>query len=299
MNLRRGRQQAGILALLGVALLLTSLATHASPQRSTPTPGTAVRGSGPSDTPGVSIAARSAGTRRLVPNRRIVVNASPVSLPPVPDFISTCAPSVVSSACLIEGLAAINRARSFEGIGPMTMNLAAFASMTGPQQLLAIIDLERTARGLRPVAALTAPLNSMATLGADTSSDPIVPHLVLGPARTVISYSSNWAGGIDVLGADYLWLYDDGVGYNRDCPTSGSPGCWAHRDNVLSPNPSASSCAGTGKRPVLLMGAAVVATQLGQAGIGELLVTSCGHPRNATFSWRAAKRILFGTPPPR
>jgi uncharacterized protein YkwD len=31
-------------------------------------------------------------------------------------------------------------------------------------------------------------------------------------------------------------MYDDGPdSSNVDCPKAGSPGCWGHRDNILSP----------------------------------------------------------------
>ncbi len=235
-----------------------------------------------------------------IDNRRASFGPSEIAVPknivPNPNFLGSCRTAVITTAHVNEEVAAINHARRIEGVAPMRINAARFARLTGGEQILVVVDLERVARGLAPVAALTSQLDVMVAHDTFSSKDPVFVGWHLAGGNAVTAWASNWAGGLDVLGSDYIFMYDDGVGYNLECPTTGSVGCWAHRDNVLLATPVASSCNDIGGRAVLVMGAAVVPdTNEGRVGVGELFVTSCrGLPADTTFTWASAQRDLLG-----
>jgi hypothetical protein len=124
-------------------------------------------------------------------------------------------------------LSAINRCRAFEGVGPLRLP-DNWSSLTVPEQLLVVINLERIGRGLAPVIGLSATLDRFAQLGAEADADPGFPS---GP----FGGGSIWAENSDVLGADLGWMYDDGFADgNIDCKRRGDQGCWGHRKIVLS-----------------------------------------------------------------
>ncbi len=104
-----------------------------------------------------------------------------------------------------------------------------FASLTVPQQLLVVTNLERIDRGLTPVSGLAADLDAAAAQAAAADNDPML-NKFSGDAL-----ASNWMGGIgSPLFADFVWMYDDGPGSdNAACPSAGASGCWGHRHNIL------------------------------------------------------------------
>jgi uncharacterized protein YkwD len=103
-----------------------------------------------------------------------------------------------------------------------------FSALSVPAQLVEITNLERTARGLPPLAENTQ-LDLLAAAGAQAGRDPT------GPAG--YTWGSNIAWGYPTpLAADFAWMYDDGPGgTNVDCTVTNNSGCWGHRDNILSP----------------------------------------------------------------
>lgn len=132
--------------------------------------------------------------------------------------------------CDIDALGDINQARAAEGVGPMVLPTN-YESMTEPQQILTVTNLERTGRGLIPASGLSASLDSIASAAAAADQDPD-PQNFSGDAM-----ASNWAGGIsDPLLVDFYWMYDDGYpSPNIDCAAPTDSGCWDHRDNILYP----------------------------------------------------------------
>jgi hypothetical protein len=147
---------------------------------------------------------------------------------PSPATSEDCAAAPGGAACNASALADINLARAAEGVGPMVLP-ASFASLTIPQQLMVVANLERVGRGLAPALGLSANLDSTATGAATQDADPL-PSQFNGDALT-----SNWAGGTgSALLADFLWMYDDGPGSgNEDCQQAGDSGCWGHRRDIL------------------------------------------------------------------
>ncbi|MHB8736613.1 MAG: hypothetical protein ACYC6M_15025 [Terriglobales bacterium] len=141
---------------------------------------------------------------------------------------AACGRDPVSLECDIAALSDINAARAGEGIGPMALPTN-YESVTQPQQVLVVTNLERIGRGLVPASGLSSSLNKAATDGALANHDPN-PDTYNGNMM-----ACNWAGGVgSPLFVDFLWMYDDGPGSNNlDCNVSSDPGCWGHRDDIL------------------------------------------------------------------
>jgi hypothetical protein len=209
-----------------------------------------------------------------------------------PCYTSDFSPAFASPGCEQEELEAIDNARAKEGVGPMYLP-SGYSSLSGDEQLLVVLDLERVGRGLPAFAGIVASPDSVAQKGAQVSGkpagtfeDPSLPApFSVGPG-TVFAYNcrpagvgsndcegygnpggSIAAGGeISVLDADYDWMYNDGYGgSNSDCDTPRAQDCWGHRDNILGAYPtrtrfisrsSGSALATVSRRPAVpVMGA--------------------------------------------
>ena len=144
--------------------------------------------------------------------------------------VRACQSGPSGAACQSAALADLNAARAAEGVGPMQLP-GDFGSLTVPQQLLVLSNLERVDRGLVAVIGLSGPLDQDALTGARNDADPI-PSQVNGD-----TWTSNWEGGYaSPLEADFEWMYDDGYGSdNVDCNAPTAPGCWGHRHDILWP----------------------------------------------------------------
>jgi hypothetical protein len=137
------------------------------------------------------------------------------------------------------GIAAIDACRARENVGPLRLP-SNWSSLSAADQGLVLIDLERVNRGLPPIAGLSAPLNVLASAGADAGADPSFP-------AGSVSGGGIWGGSHSVFGADFMWMYSDGPGGdNLDCTSAGSSGCWGHRDIVLWDRTRAPLVAGGG-----------------------------------------------------
>jgi hypothetical protein len=149
---------------------------------------------------------------------------------PQPDYEADCAQTGEdqSAGCLAAILRAINAAHRLEDLGPMVLP-SNFAQMSVPEQIFAVIDLERVDRGLAPFVGLTAPLDANAQRGARAGDDP--PD----PGTAYAQWDTEWAfGSLNGLDADYGWMYFDGYqSGNLDCPTRHAKGCWGHRMGIL------------------------------------------------------------------
>src|SRR3954469_9005743 len=85
---------------------------------------------------------------------------------PSPAYWTTCAPQGrASQTCTDLILAAINHARSLEGVAPMVLP-GNFGSLTPAQQTFVVSNLERVDRGLAPVAGMVDSLDQLATEAA-------------------------------------------------------------------------------------------------------------------------------------
>ncbi|HWD10112.1 MAG TPA: hypothetical protein VHA57_13575 [Actinomycetota bacterium] len=202
----------------------------------------------------------------------------PQTISPNPDYTEVCASSGLdsSSGCIQTVLAAIDNARSQEGVKPMALP-PGYAAMTVPDQIFVAVNLERVDRGLPPFSALTTQLDSNAQVGANDANDPPDP----GKDYSVVD--TEWAGGSsNGLDADYGWMYDDGIGSgNLDCPDKGGPGCWGHRHGLLD---------NFGTVGTLVMGAAVNPTSdtgddKGGPSMAATLAVTSGQTGTLVLSW--------------
>jgi len=217
------------------------------------------------------------------------------SLSPSPDFqgSGSCASKSNGRACNREVLKAITHARRvLEKMGGMSFSLTAYLKMTPAEQLFVTADLERTDRGLPPATVLSRSLDKVAQLGARRDEDPPLSRV---PARLpgggqVVGLGGNWAGGWrNAFGADYGWMYDDGLNSpNEDCTKQDRSGCWGHRDNILGTFSSKAACGGGAH--ALAMGAGYVASSKSRT---ELFAGVCGHaPTDVVLTWAKAKSRL-------
>ncbi len=147
---------------------------------------------------------------------------------PSQSTLQACTLDPAGQACFDDALADLNAARVSEGDLPMLLP-GDWSSLTIPQQLLVLSNLERVDRGLVPLEGLSANLDNDAEQGAQQDMDPPFNNIYGGAA------SANWEGGyVSPLLSDFAWMYDDGYGSgNLDCTTPTSDGCWGHRHDIL------------------------------------------------------------------
>ena len=133
-----------------------------------------------------------------------------------------------STACTNSVLYDVDYARHLEGVGPMVLPRG-YGAMPVDEQMEVVTNLERVGRGLPPMAGLDPALDADALRGALTHTDPVA-------TRSVGASASIWAGGYaSALGADYAWMYGDGLGgANGSCTPGNRSGCWAHRAILLT-----------------------------------------------------------------
>ena len=185
-------------------------------------------------------------------------------------------------SCLAAEIAATDNARASEGLGPIRLPTG-YASLTPEEQLFVITDIERVSRGEAPVVGLSPLLDGYAQAGAAAGNDPQFSFSAVP--------SSNWWGSnvvsdaLNALDANYTWMYDDGYGgYNVDCTSPASSGCWGHRDNELT----------SGYGGTLVMGAGDVQQASGLQSMSELLVAVQDPADLPPLSYTWAQAVAAG-----
>jgi hypothetical protein len=188
-----------------------------------------------------------------------------------------------SSACSQAELAEINYGLATEGLAPISLP-SNWGALTVGEQIFVIVDLERVARGLQPFQGLSFIWAADAQTGAEDNVDPPVPSGYPWVAGI-------WAGGGGVyspLEADYIWMYDDGLGGpNIDCQSAGASGCWLHRDSILG-QPSCTTC-------IVGVGYADVD---GNASMAAVFVEPTGSLPPLAFTWAGNVMPYLGRPAP-
>lgn len=166
----------------------------------------------------------------------VVTIADPSSnTAPSSGFVATCdhmaQTRAASQACDGAAIPDFNKARAAEGVKPLVLP-DDFDTLSGPEQVLAISDLERVDRGLAPIVGLSSNLDALAQQGANSDQDPAFPN-PFGPGRA--EANSSWVGTQSALLGAFMWMYDDGPGAgNAECRYAGDPGCWGHRHTILT-----------------------------------------------------------------
>jgi len=198
-------------------------------------------------------------------------------------------PRASSTTCVSDEIAATNRAQSAEGLGPITLP-SNFATLSVPDQLLVMVDIERVSRGEVPVLGVSAQLNALAQRGAAAREDPSLPSTSYFPNATG-AYVANWAGALSALDANYDWMYTDGwagrATDNYDCTSAHAAGCWGHRDNILV-NSSRMRCLVT--TCSLVMGGGYSYLKAGDnfSSFSELIIQVSGTPTTLSYTWATA-----------
>lgn len=143
-----------------------------------------------------------------------------------------CEQAPASSVCENAVVKALDHARKVLG-KPAYKLPARFDALSAAEQLLVLVNDDRSVYGRTAVRGLNTSLNKGALAGAERNADP-------GPVGSGwVAAASNWAGGMaSPLFAYYGWMYDDGLdpngtSKNLDCSAAHQSGCWGHRDNVL------------------------------------------------------------------
>lgn len=287
--------------------------------------------------PALADGARASKLHGIVPPENPVTNIAPspnyndcsasgrCSAGP-PCYSATFGPQFSSTSCEQAELAAIDNARAKEGVGPVYLP-SDFNALSGVEQLLVVIDLERVGRGLPPIKGIVASMDTVAQAGTQvagarpgTFEDPSFPRGFSLGARSAFAYRCHAAGGgyacdrsgqpgaaiaaggeVNVLDADYGWMYDDGFGgSNYACQTRGAAGCWGHRDNILGRYPTqtrfvispwgASLSMVPRRRTTLVMGAGALQPNGAgpQGNYTAIFAAIVGRPPPFLYTWRQA-----------
>jgi len=198
--------------------------------------------------------------------------------------------SNTSEACTQYLLEAINNARASEGVGEMVLP-SNWYSLSVPEQLFVVANLERTARGLPAYLGINAALSANAQSAANADRDPSVARgfaVAVDPGGSP-AMGGAWSTGFNVLAADYVWMYDDGWGgsaaatSNGACTSASSLGCWAHRDELLGSDPDFNPGVGvTSTTSEMGVGFAVVN---GAGSYVDLVERPAHTPPAMVFTW--------------
>ncbi|HEY5010613.1 MAG TPA: hypothetical protein VIH73_05605 [Acidimicrobiales bacterium] len=288
-----------------------------SPTTTTPTPTTVVTPTTVAPTPTTTIKPVTKAPAHSVSNPSANIAPSPNFLAPgacsfasgVWSCANPCVAGTASAlswpgytngvACTNYILSAINNARAVEGVRPMVLPTNWF-SLSVPQQLFVLVDLERTARGLPAYLGINAALTADAQHAAATNSDPSIAagFAMANDAQGSAGFGGAWSGGFNPLAADYIWMYDDTWGgsaaktSNIACTSAGAAGCWAHRDELLGSDPGYNQGVGLGCTNCEVgTGFAMVN---GNASYADLIEIPKGTPPPMSFTW--ANNVLPNLP---
>jgi hypothetical protein len=193
--------------------------------------------------------------------------------------------------CSAYVLESINNARTQENLTPMILP-SNWGTLTIPQQMLVVTDLERVARGYPPYLGLNANLNRAAATAAVQAGDPqLASGFAVGfNALGGTAYGGSWSAGFNVLAADYEMMYDDGWGgthgtSNVVCTSPTSLGCWAHRDELLGSDPQFNP--GVGLWCHTCEFGAAYALTLGTSSYTQLIELPARTPPSMVFTWQS------------
>ena len=199
-------------------------------------------------------------------------------------------PTGSTPACTAYELLAINNARATIGESPLTLPTN-WLSLTIPEQLFVIANLERTTAGYPPYIGLNAALTAEAQTAANANQDPALAagFAVGNNPWNNTGFDGSWAGTANVLLADYYWMYADGwagsqsITFNIACTGPSSWGCWDHRDELLGASTDHTQGVGLGCTNCEF-GAAVATTPTGGSVVDLIELPAAAAPAT-TFTW--------------
>ncbi|MGA2970202.1 MAG: hypothetical protein ABSE75_10390 [Acidimicrobiales bacterium] len=194
------------------------------------------------------------------------------------------------SSCNAYVLEAIDNARAEENLSPMVLPTN-WTSLTIPEQMFVITNLERVARGYPPYLGLNAKLDHAAMSAALLEHDPqLASGFAVGfNALGARAWGGSWSEGFDTLAADYVMLYDDGWGGTLDtsnitCTSPTAPGCWSHRDELLGDAPHYNSGVGLWCDTCEFGGGYAIVR--GGSSFVQLIELPAGPPPAMVFTWQ-------------
>lgn len=204
--------------------------------------------------------------------------------------------------CTLYVLAAINHARGTLH-EPALVLPTNWYTLSVAQQLFVMADMERVGDGYPAYLGLNVHLSAATQKAAAHGSDPSVAagFSVGDNADGGAAMGGSWSEGLNVLEADYVWMYDDGWGgstaatSNIVCTSATSLGCWAHRDELLGSDPKFNLGVGLHCR-TCEMGAAY-STHGGVSNYVDLIEFPKGKPPAMTFTWAHERRYFRGGVP--
>ena len=226
-----------------------------------------------------------------VPSVLTTSSAHPILPPSNPSANTTPSPSfgvscyqVTYSSCNSSAIAAIDSARSsLEGLAPMNLP-SNFNNLTPAEQVFVLIDIERVDRGLAPIVGMVNELNSDASIGANSYTDPNYRNEAIPGVTGSYGWVSIWSDDYSSAASIFDWMYDDGYNsFNYDCQSPTSPYCWGHRDNILAATPAGTSW---------IMGAySIAASGLYSQAALMLNITGTVTPSDFTYTWAQAQAM--------
>jgi hypothetical protein len=141
-------------------------------------------------------------------------------------------------------------------------------------------------RGLKPVLGVNTQMSGWATTGARHSTDAPVGAWNLSNGTELQIFGSVWAGDLNSLDADFIWMYADGWATggsaNADCTSAKAAGCWGHRQVMLG---------GFGGSSHLVAGVASLQSYLVNGELNsdaEAIANYTGPAPKLVFTWATA-----------
>lgn len=207
-----------------------------------------------------------------------------------PDYNNPCwaggaKGAAATSTCHSQELAAINHQHALEHVRAIVLP-GNFWTLAPASQIFVITNLERVSRGLKPVRGVSAQMSGWATTAARHSADVSVGAWDLSNGTQLQIFGSVWAGDLNSLDADFIWMYADGWSTggsdNVDCTSATSSGCWGHRQIMLgSYGGSSALVAGVGSLQHFLVGGALNSD-------AEAIANYTGVAPKLTYAWTTA-----------
>jgi hypothetical protein len=139
-----------------------------------------------------------------------------------------CATAPAGTECINAGIYYLDQARKSVGLGAYELPND-FPTLTPPEQMFILTNLDRVEYGLPPISGLTAALSRDALAGVKAGKDPHVSD-----QSEEHEDVDNYGVGYDNVPMVYeVWLWADGAGSQNDVCRVYHRDCWVHRHNVL------------------------------------------------------------------
>jgi len=196
---------------------------------------------------------------------------------------SSCRSAPTGEQCINAAVYYLDKARSRVHLPPYALP-ADFPSLSPPEQMFILVNLDRVQYGLRPITGMTAQLNHAALVSGVLRADDPHPSSTTG----LNTWWPGWAGAFDNAPMAYeTWVWNDGLGAtNPRCTRTDHSRCWGHRHSVLWKY-----------GPVLAMGAAAGRdSRHHRRGYAYLFVGgNAGYTPAYTYTWEQAMQDGAGT----